>query len=251
MVVDARIAERRRLVLLERKRRRLHRTLALVALLAVAAALAVIERSPLVALAEVRVAGTSRLDPAAVRAAAALAPGTSILRLDLSAAERRVEALPLVATAETRRVDPLTVLVAVTEREPRWTARTGDASVLVDDDGTVIERGSDDQLPVVVLPPSAQLPTPGEQVAALPALANAVAALDGLSGPLAAQLLRAEATAADELTLVFDGGLHVRVGRADRMAEKVRALGAVLAELDGEPAAVIDVRAPATPVLTP
>jgi cell division septal protein FtsQ len=56
---------------------------------------------------------------------------------------------------------------------------------------------------------------------------------------------------ADDLDLELDDGTLVHLGRADRMDEKARALGAVLEDLDGRPVAAIDVRAPGRPVVIP
>ena len=115
-MVDERIAARRREVREDRRRRRLRRTIMVAVALVLVVVGVLVERSSLVALAEVRVTGTERLDVRTVRRAADLELGTSTLRLPLGEARERVEALPLVASAEVRRLDPLTVLVEVTER---------------------------------------------------------------------------------------------------------------------------------------
>jgi cell division septal protein FtsQ len=198
-MVDERIAARRAEVRQDRRRRRLRRTILVATLLVLVAVGVVVERSSLVALAEVRVAGTERLDPRSVRRAADLELGTSTLRLPLGAARERVEALPLVERADVRRVDPLTVLVEVEERQPAAVVRHGDDTVLVDREGVVL----------------------------------------------------ATARAEDELVLRLASGTRVRFGRADQVAEKARALGAVLEDVGERSVAVIDVRAPSRPVVDP
>jgi cell division protein FtsQ len=246
-VIDERIAERRAAVRDERRRGRLRRTLWVVVFLLVLVALLLVERSSLVGLEEVRVAGTQRLDPDEVRAAAALELGTSTLRLPLRAATERVEELPLVRQAVSRRLDPLTVLIEVEERRPALVVVGDGAHRLVDRDGIVIADGAVDGLPVVrlrELPPAA-----GEQVEAAPALANAYRAWRGLSGDLRAQVTTYHARGADELTLELASGIEVRFGRAERVDEKVRALGAVLGDIGDTPVEVIDVRAPGAPVV--
>lgn len=250
MKVDDRIAERRRQVREERRRSRLRRTVT-VAVLAVLLGLAVaVERSSLVALAEVRVEGTDRLRPDTVVAAADLPLGTSTLRLRLGAAEQRVEALPLVAEATVRRLDPLTVLVSVRERQPVAVVTGGEAAALVDDDGIVIAPGSESGLVVIDLG-AVQPPSPGSHVTAVPPLANAHTVMRSLPGPLRTEIVRYEAVADDDVQVVLADGTRVRLGRAERVDEKARALGAVLEDLDGRIVALIDVRAPSRPVVHP
>lgn len=247
--MDQRIAERRARVRREQRRRRLRRTLLLTAVAAVAMGLLVVERSGLVALDEVRVTGTVRLDPDVVREAAGLELGTSTLRLDLGAATRRVEALPLVREARIRRSDPLTVVIEVTERVPVMVVRAGDEQVLVDEAGVVIAAGSEPGL--VVVDTVGPLPPPGRTVAALPAAAAAHAIHMRLSGALAARVVRYEAADPRGVVAVLDDGTRVEFGGPDRIDEKVRALGAILEDLGAVRVSAIDVRAPRAPVVRP
>lgn len=250
-MVDERIAARRRQVREERRLGRLRRTRSIVIAALVLLALVAVERSPLVALDRIEITGTERLETAEVREASQLRLGTSTLRLRLSAVEERVERLPLVLEADASRRDPLSVRIAVTEREPVLVAR-GREAVLVDRDGAVIaeSEGEAEHLPEVRLEGSP--PEPGEAVGESPALANAHAAWHGLTGPLRARVRTYRAEGPESLELVLEQGTVVRLGRADRMAEKARALGAILEDV-GEEAevGVIDVRAPSAPVVRP
>lgn len=249
-MVDERIAARRKEVREDRRRRRLRRTVLVATLLVLVVVGVLVERSSLVALAEVRVAGTDRLEPSDVRAAADLELGTSTLRLPLDAARERVEALPLVASADVSRLDPLTVLVDVTERQPVAVVRRDDRTVLVDAEGVVLAEGAEPGLPVIQLEVGS-LPEPGEGIDASPAAANAHAALAELPGPVRTLVETYVARDVDELELRLDGGTTVRFGRGDQVAEKARALGAVLEDLGSTTVAVIDVRAPSRPVVLP
>lgn len=250
MKVDERIAERRREVRDERRRGRLRRTVLVATLVLLLLAALAVERSSLVALAEVRVEGTQRLDPDTVREAADLPLGTSTLRLRLGDARERVEALPLVATATVDRLDPLTVLVSVTERVPLAVVRGRGGFALIDDDGVVVAAGREDGLPLIDLG-SAPPPAPGDHVRDLPALANAHRALRELPGPLRTEVAQYRAIADDALTLELVNGTLVDFGRAERVDEKARSLGAVLDDLGDRVVATIDVRAPRTPVVIP
>jgi cell division protein FtsQ len=246
-VIDARIAERRRRIRGERRQGRLRRTLLLITLLLLVVALVLVERSALVGLEEVEVAGTERLDPSEVLDAAALELGTSTLRLRLGAVEERVEALPLVGEATARRLDPLSVRIEVTERQPALNVRGGSERVLLDRDGILLVEGSVDGLPEIRI--QGEVPGPGQEVGADPALANAHETWRTLSGPLRAEVVRYDAEGPDELTLRLRSGVDVRFGRAERVDEKVRALGAVLDDVAEAEVAIIDVRAPSAPVV--
>lgn len=248
-MVDDRIAERRASVRDDRRRRRLRRTILIVVLLALALLVALIDRSDLVALAEVRVEGIDRLSASDVRAAADLELGTSTLRLRLGSAEERVEALALVADATVRRADPLTVVIEVEERTPVVVAEGPRGAMLVDGDGIVIAEGAEDGLPVIEV--RGPLPAVGRGVDVSPSLANAHAALLGLPGPLRSLVDRYVAVSADDLELHLASGVVVRFGRADRIDEKARSLGAVLEDIGATSVATIDVRVPSRPVVVP
>lgn len=251
-MIDDRIAERRASVRDDRRRGRLRRTRWSVLLVLVVVGLVVLERSALVGLEEVEVTGVERLTADEVRAAADLELGTSTLRLRLGEASDRVAALPLVLVATARRVDPLTVLIEVEERQPVLVAIGEERAVYLDREGIVIDQLAAGEVPLSPLPvitlPTAP-PAPGIAAEDDPTLDNAVRAWRGLSGSLRADVVTYRAAGPDELTLVLSDGIEVRFGRAERMDEKVRALGAVLDDLGGTPIVTIDVRAPSAPVL--
>jgi len=248
-VIDERIARRRRAVRAEQRRRRLRRTLAALVGLVVVALLVVAERSSLVALERVEVVGVDRLDQDAVRDAADLALGSSTMRLGLGAATERVVDLTLVRRATIDRTGPRSVRIEVEERRPVLTVRGAGTEVLVDRDGWVIDGGSVDGVPIVTL--RRRPPDVGSPVAEDPALANAFVAWRGLSGPLRARVVGLDAVSDAELTLRLDTGERVRFGRAERLDEKARALGAILEDLGDVRVATIDVRTPTAPVVVP
>jgi cell division septal protein FtsQ len=244
-VIDERIAERRKGVREQRRRSRLRRTVAIVVAVVVVVALVVVERSALVGLEEIRVTGVERLDAEEVREATQLRLGTSTLRLRLGRVEERVTALPEVHAARARRVDPLTVLVEVVERRPSLVVQGDGERVLLDREGVVLARGGQPGLPRIVLDEAP--PGPGATAADDPALANAVRGWRGLTGPLRAQVVRYLARGPDDLVLRLDSGIDVRIGRADRLDEKVRAMGVILEDLGDADISEIDVRAPSAP----
>lgn len=247
--IDERIAERRREVRRERQRGRRRRTLTIVGLVLLAVAFWAVERSDLVGLESIEVTGTDRLTPQEVLDAADLELGTSTLRLGLGGVEDRVTALPLVREATARRLDPLTVRIEVTERAPVLVARGGGAEVLVDRTGVVIADGAVEGLPVVSL--SDAPPDEGERAADPEPLGQAVRTWQQLSGPLRTEVVAYDARTPNDLDLQLRSGVTVRFGRAERIDEKVRALGAVLEDLETTDVSAIDVRAPARPAVIP
>lgn len=247
--IDDRIAERRRDVRRERQTSRRRRTVTVAASVLALVVFVLVERSPLVALESVEVVGTDRLAVEDVLAATQLEPGTSTLRLRLSRVEDRVRALALVAEVEASRLDPLSVRITVTEREPALVAVGDRTEVLVDRTGTVLEPGTIDGLPVVALP--AAPPEVGTSGAEDGPLRGAVTVWRGLSGPLRAEVVRVTATAEVDLTLHLRSGVEVRFGPPTRLDEKVRAIGSVLEDVGDRPISAIDVTAPTRPVVVP
>jgi hypothetical protein len=71
----------------------------------------------------------------------------------------------------------------------------------------------------------------------------------GLSGPLRARVT-AYRVEGDDVTLLLEDNLVARLGDATQLDEKVRAVGALLAEIEGTDATQIDVRVPSRPVVS-
>jgi cell division protein FtsQ len=248
-MIDERIAERRRGVREEHRRVRLRRTVWVVVVIVVAIALVVLERSALVGLEEIRVRGVERLEADEVRRATGLDLGTSTLRLRLARVEERVERMPAIRDADARRLDPLTVVVEVVEREPSLVAQAGGQSVVIDREGVVLDEGDAPGVPHVRL--RGDLPAPGETVEEDPGLHNAFLAWRGLTGPLRSEVERYHAAGPNDLVLRLESGIRVRFGRADRIDEKVRALGVILEDIGDAEVREIDVRPPSAPVVVP
>lgn len=246
--LDDRIAERRAQVRATNRRSRLRRTLAVLLATVLFAAAWAIEGSWLVALDEIQIAGTARLDPQDVLTAADLELGTSTVRLRLGAAQARVEALPLVAHADVSRVSPVTVRIVIVERVPELVGLSARGAVLVDHEGVVVAMGREPALTTVDV--TGPLPAVGTVLDVDSPLGAAHAVWNGLSGPLRAEVRRLEARSSQDVDVLLEDGTRVRFGRADLLQEKVRSLGALLEELAGQKVSVIDVRAPRNPVVS-
>jgi cell division protein FtsQ len=242
-----RIAERRRRLREQQRRRRLRRTVLVTALVLVVGGPVLADRSGATDLERVEVVGIVRTATDDVLAAAEVGPGTPAMRIRTGAVAARVSALPTVASAEVRRVGLRQLAIEVDERVPVLQVVGPQGDVLVDRDGVIVDRGVDDALPVVEL--QRRPPEPGTHVADDPALANAHRVWRGLSGPLRAEVTHYFAAGPDDLTLRLRRGIDVRFGRAERIEEKIRAIGAVLGDLEDADVDYIDVRAPGRPVV--
>ncbi|MFQ5764806.1 MAG: cell division protein FtsQ/DivIB [Rhodospirillales bacterium] len=89
---------------------------------------------------EILVVGRHETTQKDLLAAVRLARGAPILAFDLDAAQRRIEALPWVKTANVERMLPSTVLLNVDERRPLALWQHKGRFALIDTDGEVILR---------------------------------------------------------------------------------------------------------------
>jgi cell division protein FtsQ len=219
------------------RRRRLRAVLPwLVALgvLAVVALIgAVVYETPLLGVADVRVTGARLVTADEVRAAARVAPGTPLVRVDVDAVARRVGGLPPVSRVTVSRAWPRTLVVRVIERTPMAAVPVGDRYAVVDRSGTVFDWSP---RPPVALP-VLKLRTPGRDDPATRAALAVLAALpSGLREPMTA--LVAEAPA--RIRLELRDGRQIVWGDATQNDDKARVALTLLAS--GQKA--MDVSAP-------
>jgi len=170
---------------------------------------------------KVIVKGTHVLTADAVRRAAHVTSGAPLIRLDTSAIEKRVEALPDVASARVSISYPSSVVITVHERVPVGFVVDGAAYRLVDRTGyqyRVVDRVPH-ALPKFVLPSGGSARATGAAVATM-------------AGALPATLLQhvssVQALNPTAITLVLDDGRIVRWGSGDRSAEKALILPVLL-----------------------
>ncbi|MGA9312264.1 MAG: FtsQ-type POTRA domain-containing protein [Pseudonocardiaceae bacterium] len=201
----------------------------------------------------VAVAGTKELPADVVKAVAAVPLGTPMLRLDTTAIERRVAAVPRVANVQVRCSLDGTVRIELTERIPVAVVRSGNGVHLVDATGT-------DYATVPVEPPG--LPElrsdrVGPQDAATVA---ALTVLTGLPDWLRAQVRSIAVNSPADVVLRLDSGRpgtgrlgigrsgtsrEVRWGGVEDSARKVAVLGPLLSQ----PGKIYDISSPALPTI--
>jgi cell division protein FtsQ len=168
-----------------------------------------------------------------VRLYAAVAHGTPLARLDLTAITRRVERDPPVRRAVVRREWPRTLVVHIWQRVPVAAVPMVGSYALLDADGVPFQQ-------VLAIPaslPVVRLGAPGPQDVTTRAALTVLAALTPqLRAPMAALVAdsptRIRLELADQRVIVW--------GDASDNAAKVR----VAVSLLGEPASTIDVSAP-------
>ncbi|MDQ4009406.1 MAG: FtsQ-type POTRA domain-containing protein [Actinomycetota bacterium] len=191
----------------------------------------------------VQVAGTRELPVDEVRAVAAVALGTPMLRLDTKGIEARVAAVPRVASVQVRRAVDGTVWIELTERSPVAIVRRGNGVNLVDATGT-------DYAAVPVGPPGLpelRVTRVGPRDAATVA---ALTVLTELPGPLRAQVLMVAARSpADVVLRLANGqggiGREVRWGGVEQGDRKASVLGPLLTQ----PGKIYDVSSPSLPTI--
>jgi cell division protein FtsQ len=246
--IDPRIRERRIAVTRSQGRRRLRVLGAAVTTAALAGAGWGATRTPLLDVDRVLVVGADRSGPEAVASAAGVAPGRPMVAVDEGAAVRRVRGMPWVLRATVRRQWPATVRIEVVERVAVAVTRddTGGWAVL-DVSGRVLERAAERPAGLTALegvPPAGR---PGSRLG--PSAAAALVVARSL-GPHLGPRVAVVAAAPEGVELRLQPDAVVRLGAPEALDEKLRSVRTVLARVDPRTLATLDVRDPATPVLT-
>jgi cell division protein FtsQ len=192
--------------------------------------------SPWLTVDTVKVTGLTTLRQQQVLSAARVPIGTPLMRVDLSAIERRVEAVPAVDSASVHRSWPHSVTIAVTERQPLAAIDDGGAWWVMDHEGVLFRRTPRPvgHVPVVRLGPRAD-------AAARQEVASVISALPA---PVLADVRRLTAKTMDSITLDLAGGTKVIWGSAAESARKVQVLGVLLKDVT---ASTYDVSVPEQP----
>lgn len=182
---------------------------------------------------QVEVTGTSVVPESEVRAAAAVAAGTPLARVDTDAVAARVRALAPVASVEISRSWPGTLVIAVTER-------VGVAAVAVPAGFGVVDSGGFVFHTVPSRPagvPLLKVTTPGPTD---PSTRAGLRVLAALTPPLRGQLTAVSVSAPSQVQLELAGGRVVIWGDAEQSDLKAQVATALL----GRPGKTIDVSAP-------
>jgi cell division protein FtsQ len=187
--------------------------------------------SPWLAVHRVEVSGEVRLSAAQVLAAADVARGTPLARVDTGAVAARVRALGPVASVSVTRHWPGTLRVEVVERVPvaaapaasgGWTLYDATGAAL----GTVLALPPG--LPRLQVPATRTADPADPTDAASPAMAAALTVLAGLPRPLATQVVAVRAATPEQVVLVLRDHRQAIWGGATDGPAKAAALTALL-----------------------
>lgn len=201
--------------------------------------------SPILALREVRVDGTLRIDAAEVQAAVEQQLGTPLALLDEKKITEQLSVFPLIRSYVTEMVPPGTLLVHIVERQPVGTVRVGEILKLVDPAGVVVQE-TNDRIPGV---PIFEL---GDAAVPSPAFDAVVAVMLSLPPDLAARVDVATARTEDDVTLTLAGvGQSVVWGNAEQSEKKATLLTALIANYGPDAAGQFDVSAPGNGIFRP
>lgn len=222
--------------------RRLPRWAAVIAVVAVLVLLAwVIGFSSVLGVRSVQVRGTKSVSAAQVRQVAGIRPGAPLLRLDTSAIQRRLAALPIVRSARVSTSYPSAVTIQIQERVAvGYRFAPGGVSVLDRDD--VVFRTSK-------TPPKG---LPRIDVSGGADRTSAAATVAGsLPAALARKVALITAPTPESVTLRLSDGRTVLWGGTDHSADKAKLLPALITQLGtyfdlSDPTLVISRGAPST-----
>lgn len=189
----------------------------------------------------IEVTGASHVGRAAVLRLAGVTSRTNVLWLDSSAAARRLEANPWIASASVARSLPSTVRIAVTERTPAAELKVGSGWALVAGDGTVLGRVSRD--PGL---PSLQMALGERRFLTGPA-----AVVGGMSPWLRARVRSVIPDRRGSVAMELSSGQRVLFGPPSDIAVKDQALAGIVRWIAASGATVgyIDLRAPLAPAV--
>ncbi|WP_206022672.1 MULTISPECIES: FtsQ-type POTRA domain-containing protein [unclassified Salinibacterium] len=206
--------------------------------------IAVAVYSPLLALQEIRVTGTARLDAEQLSEAVDSQLGTPLALLDFDKLTDDLSEFPLIRSYVTEAVPPHTLVIHVVERQPVASVMASDGYVLVDPAGVEIERTE-------ARPAGVPLVEVEEDEIGGDVFDAIIEVLLALPEPLLPQVDQVSATTMDDVTLKLAGGQRIVWGSADRAELKARVLERLMAAHDPGASVEFDVTAPLSAVVRP
>jgi cell division protein FtsQ len=198
--------------------------------------------SPILALREIRVDGTSRLDPAVIQDAVAGQLGTPLALLDDGRIREELGQFTLIRSYATELVPPGTLVIHIVERSPLGFVVTPAGFDVVDAAGVVLESPA--ARPAGL--PELTVGTDGTTGTGFAAMTQVLLALPP---DVLAQVDSITARTRDDVTLTLAGsGQRVVWGSASNSDRKAAILAALLARFSGSGAGEYDVSAPGSAV---
>jgi cell division protein FtsQ len=195
--------------------------------------------TPVFGVRSIEVTGTTTISVDAVRAVAAIEPGTPLVQVDTDLVAARVGTLREVLSVEVTRSWPSTVRIVVSERSPVAVVNASDGTHLID--GTGLDYAVTNAPPPGLAELSVITVSPDDSTTRA-----AVTVLSAIPQPLRAQVIRVSAQRPGHVELALTDDRTVRWGSADDSVRKA----AVLAALLTRPGSVYDVATPDFPTVS-
>ncbi|CAN5332277.1 hypothetical protein BH11ACT3_BH11ACT3_17710 [soil metagenome] len=195
--------------------------------------------SPLLALREITIDGTARLDPSLIEKAVDGQKGTPLALLDETQLRKDLAQFTLIRSYSTEVVPPGTLLIHIVERAPIGIIQSADGFRLVDPAGVVIDTVPQRPtgFPLIQLDDGDDVSSPG--------FASMAQVLLALPATVLAQVDTISARTRDDVTLTLAvSGQRVVWGSAERSEEKAQDLAVLLAQHSGDGAGEYNVSAP-------
>jgi cell division septal protein FtsQ len=189
---------------------------------------------------QVNVSGTVSLDAQIVKSRSGVI-GRPIYDAEPLSAEAAIEKIPLVRSAQVRRVWPHTISIVVRERQPWGTWQIGGVNYLVDTSGVVLDIVSRPAATSVYELDAAPGLQPGDRVDA-DAIHTAQVVVEKLPSTISQQVARLEYSSEDGLELLTDKGVRVRLGDSQGLNYKLAVWQALNAKLGADRVHLIDLR---------
>jgi cell division protein FtsQ len=202
---------------------------AVLAIASVVGAMVALYFSPALRVHEIEIGGAATVSAAEIEEVAGL-DGDSLITADLSAAESRIEELPMVKEATITRAWPQTVRIAVVEREAWAVWQAGSSAYTVDDEGVVLVGDAPEgALVISVLGADVGL-EPGQKVDQ-DAVALARTLTELVPAELDLNVATFEWSGERGLTITTDSGYSVVLGDSQDMEYKLAAWREIEANL--------------------
>lgn len=204
--------------------------------------------SSLLELRRVEVAGNQRVAKEELVRASELRRGQHLLSLSTNRVVSAVETIPWVEHARAERIIPSTVRITVIERTPVALVSSGARRFLIDEEGVILDEGSNEFVIINDLPIAAVVP--GARVRA-PSFRESLGVWRDFDDSLREQVEFISAASIDRITVRLSGGVSILYGAHEQVEEKNFAIMAVLeqAKRDGDQIVSVDVRVPRRPAV--
>lgn len=247
--IDPRIKDRRRRVLRAAGLRRLRWVLAVLAVVALIVGFNVTLRSPLFHVRDVRITGTTYIDPADLDPIVSSLVGTPLAQVDLGDVRRRVEENVWVRTVDVSRDWPRTLHIDIQERRPVAYYPGDDGLIhLVDVDGRVLLTLEGMPTQFVEVGGYANSAGPGED--APPELLPTIRVANDLPETLKADT-KVVRLAGEGVVLELKAGGFIILGDTTGLKDKLVAALAVRGQCPPGSYRTLDVRVPSRPAVSP